>query len=149
MDRLRICRVCESNSDEKEFVWRHIGKIKQNICRDCQKRKSKEHYYANKESYIARNKKRAKHKQEYVINYLENNPCVDCGEQNIICLEFDHINRDEKSFTIGAYMGNDIRFDSKIKEEIDKCEVRCSNCHRIKTAKEVNSYRYQHINKPK
>jgi hypothetical protein len=72
-----------------------------------------------------------KHKlQVYVWNYLANNPCVDCGEKNILFLEFDHIHSKTEwvSFLIRRHASIET-----IKAEIDKCLVRCIGCHRIKT----------------
>lgn len=66
--------------------------------------------------------------------YLIEHPCVDCGENDPVVLEFDHI-RDKKAFTIGSCLHYDW---SKIENEIAKCEIRCSNCHKRKTAREQN-----------
>lgn len=82
----------------------------------------------------------------FIIEYLETHPCVQCGETNILCLEFDHIDRKNKSSEVGKLL-------SQSKEiliaEIFKCQVLCSNCHQIKTHQEINSYRWQYIQNQK
>lgn len=59
--------------------------------------------------------------------------CVDCG-YNVRPepLEFDHLPQYEKSFTIGAAVSAGTPWQA-ILEEIEKCEVVCSNCHRIRS----------------
>ena len=44
-------------------------------------------------------------------------------------MEFDHVT-DDKVFNIGARMHGSLR---QLLEEIAKCEVVCSNCHRTRT----------------
>jgi hypothetical protein len=78
---------------------------------------------------------------EKVLNHYRNHPCVDCGESRLPCLDFDHI-IGKKRFTIANVIRKGYSW-STIKEEIDKCVVRCSNCHRMKTAKEQNWYKYE------
>jgi len=72
-----------------------------------------------------------------VWEYLSTHHCVDCGESNPIVLEFDHVKgkKREKVSRLANTHGWDI-----VKKEIDKCEVRCSNCHKKKTAKTQNYY---------
>lgn len=56
--------------------------------------------------------------------------CFDCGyNADAVALDFDHV-QGEKSSPIGA---GGTRKWSTILAEIDKCVVRCANCHRIKT----------------
>jgi hypothetical protein len=74
---------------------------------------------------------------QYVWDYLKNHPCIDCGETDPIVLEFDHIQ--EKSENISLLIGLRASID-RITKEIAKCEVRCANCHRRKTARELNWY---------
>ena len=76
----------------------------------------------------------------YVFNYLKKHPCVDCGETNVLALEFDHIH--SKKFDIATALVSNINLDL-VKKEIKKCVVRCSNCHRIKTHLGMNSWRSQ------
>ncbi len=45
-------------------------------------------------------------------------------------LEFDHLRN--KNFTISHFRNSTIDLE-KIKEEIDKCDVVCCNCHRNRT----------------
>ena len=69
-------------------------------------------------------------RREFVKNYLRTHPCVDCGETDIRCLEFDHIDREQKEMWIADAiwkMGQE-----KLEAEIDKCQVRCSNHHSIR-----------------
>ena len=54
--------------------------------------------------------------------------CVGCGTDKN--LQFDHIDRTTKSFTIGKNMGYTLE---KLKAEADKCQLLCKECHQIKT----------------
>ena len=67
-------------------------------------------------------------------DYLRANPCVDCGERDIVVLEFDHV-RGEKKYNLSQMTSGAFGV-ATIQAEIEKCEVRCANCHRRKTAKD-------------
>jgi hypothetical protein len=58
--------------------------------------------------------------------YLLGHPCVDCGELDPLLLDFDHL-RDKVDDV--ATMVCNARPWSEIEAEIEKCEVRCANCH--------------------
>lgn len=53
--------------------------------------------------------------------------CIKCGERDARCLDFHHRNENEKTYSIAA-MGR--RAWTVIEQEITKCDVICSNCHR-------------------
>lgn len=89
-----------------------------------------------KKSSISRNKDT----RQFVFEYLKKNPCVDCGETNVLALEFDHVH--SKKFNIGNALNSNTAM-ALLKKEIKKCVVRCSSCHRIKTHLEINSWRFQ------
>jgi hypothetical protein len=60
--------------------------------------------------------------------------CQDCGEHFIGypgVLDFDHV-RGEKAFVLGDSSGRNI---GSVIAEVEKCDVVCSNCHRIRTAR--------------
>ena len=65
------------------------------------------------------------------VEFLLKHPCVDCGENDIIVLEFDHILPKVKTVTKRVSAGQ--RW-AKVQEEIDRCQVRCCNCHRRRHA---------------
>jgi hypothetical protein len=65
-------------------------------------------------------------------------PCVDCGESDPLVLEFDH--REDKRAQIVDLMRNHAQW-SDVLKEIEKCDVRCANCHRRRTAKVRGHYR--------
>jgi|TARA_R100000278_G_C5410870_1_gene143022 hypothetical protein len=98
------------------------------------------HYKENKKKIIsrssARNKRQKKKNKEFVYRVKRRYNCVDCGESNPIVLEFDHV-RGEKKKAIADMVVNYYSIKT-IKEEMRKCEIRCANCHRIKTSERKN-----------
>lgn len=73
-----------------------------------------------------------------ILDYLRAHPCVDCGERDPVVLDFDHLR--DKVKNISAMLRH--RWDAVL-AEIDKCEVVCANCHRRRTARRANSFRYR------
>ncbi len=63
--------------------------------------------------------------------YKASHGCLDCGIRDPLVLEFDHVN-DDKEFNIGTDGTKTVSM-SKILLEMQKCEVVCANCHRIRT----------------
>ena len=73
-------------------------------------------------------------KQKMALDYL-GGECVDCGyNENPRGLQFDHV-RGVKSCNVGTMFI--CRSWEAVKEELDKCELRCGTCHAIKTSVET------------
>jgi len=69
----------------------------------------------------------------FMYRYLRFCKCIDCGVKDPRVLQFDHV-RGEKKDPVSSlvYSGKSM---IRIKDEIRKCEIRCANCHTIKTHK--------------
>jgi len=66
---------------------------------------------------------------QWLNNYKKQRGCGRCGTTDPRVLDFHHKDGKNKEFTVGAFrrvVGLD-----RIKEEIEKCEIVCANCHRI------------------
>jgi len=85
-------------------------------------------YQAHKEEVMERRKKRQPDIREWYKNYKGILCCADCGEKHPACLQFHHKNKEEKHFNI-AEVADRASSIKALKEEIDKCEVLCVNCH--------------------
>jgi transcription elongation factor Elf1 len=72
-----------------------------------------------------RNKKAIR---QWLRRYKKNKTCFICGEDHPACLEFHHEDPNFKNGTISNMISR--YSDEEIKEEILKCKVVCSNCHR-------------------
>ena len=71
----------------------------------------------------------------YLAQYLRDlktkTPCVDCGiNYPYYVMDFDHV-RGVKQANVMELVSTLSK--KKIDEEIAKCEIVCSNCHRIRT----------------
>jgi hypothetical protein len=75
-----------------------------------------------------------------ILAYLSENPCVDCGETDIRCLEFDHRGSDVKVGDVTRLVNNLVAW-HRVEAEIAKCDVRCANCHRRVMAERGKSWR--------
>ena len=66
---------------------------------------------------------------------LDAGHCMDCNmevnDRTIVCFDLDHRDPQEKSFTI-SYM-IDRASPNDIRDELQKCDVVCRNCHALRT----------------
>ena len=101
------------------------------------------HYENNTAYYIAKAMRRKKTylNQTYtmILEYFRSHPCVDCNESDPVVLEFDHIKKESKVGAVSEMIKRQMSWETILKE-IGKCEVRCANCHRRRTAKQQGWY---------
>lgn len=110
-------------------------------CKECEKARAKDRKSYNK---AAAAKSYQKHKQKVCaksrlvgdekmkkIEELKSQPCTDCGNTfPTVCMDFDHKEGETKSFNLSRARWK--RWE-EIEEELAKCELVCSNCHRVRT----------------
>jgi len=140
----KTCLGCGKEKEIGEFNYKvKVKGTRQRYCRICTRLQLRSHYERHTDYYCRkarnRNEEAKRHNQERIVAYLSEHPCVDCGEPDIVCLEFDHV-QGKKKKAIAAMLG--VYRWGIIEEEIAKCEVRCANCHRRKTAQQRGYYRY-------
>ena len=141
----KICKTCKEERDaEEDFSWEYksLG-IRQKRCKICQAELSKRHHEINKEKYneLTRLKKMRTRSQnkDRLYAYLSAHSCIDCGQADIRLLEFDHVSG-EKTGGLAHFLSWGFNW-STIEAEIAKCEIRCANCHRIKTIEQGKGWR--------
>lgn len=97
--------------------------------RECHKR----YYLKNKQLYKEKNIRRRKELINFVFS-LKQKPCMDCGKQYPpYVMDFDHRDKKTKLASINSMVNFHSYSKTKILEEIEKCDLVCSNCHRIRT----------------
>lgn len=116
------CKLCAT---ERTKRWKRKGNLKEQAARKKKLKLSRQ---------FCRKRNRT-----FVFDYLKAHPCVDCGETDPIVLEFDHV-RGKKSSNVGQLMNSTYSLDT-LQKEIDKCDVRCANCHRRRTSIGQNWYK--------
>lgn len=112
-------------------------------CRACQNAHRAARYKANtqeRERITSNTRAAREHRKTLRDDYLATHPCVDCGEADIVVLEFDHV-RGEKEFNISEAVFQQVS-EERLRAEIAKCDVRCANCHRRATAQRAGWRRY-------
>jgi hypothetical protein len=128
---LTITRSCKDCGELKECRWDYTfsqtGKPEYNTrCIECSRvysAKNQRNRSKNRNEY--RRKKIIERKRK-AVEYLGGS-CSRCGyNKSLVALTFHHRNPEEKENTIGA-----LREQSwdKLKEELDKCDLLCFNCH--------------------
>jgi DNA-directed RNA polymerase beta' subunit len=139
---MKKCSKCKEIKPESDFSFKNkVTNLLHKQCKECTRILIKNHYNENREYYLnkahERNHKIKVETDNYLKEYLLNNPCIDCGESNIVVLEFDHTNKFKKFKAVSSLVRH--RYPIEIvKREVAKCEVRCANCHRKKTANDFN-----------
>ena len=136
----KTCSTCKETKPFSDFNKRACNKHDgyQSRCRVCANKAQKEHYYNNKQYYTDKRARRRKQVRAWLQSFKEGKACLDCGETfPVVCMDFDHT-EDNKLFNISR----DGLSKSKkaLLKEMAKCEIVCSNCHRIRTYNRKQNY---------
>jgi hypothetical protein len=142
----RVCTKCGLEKPQEEFPFKNtLRNIRHAVCKDCTAQRSSQRYYSDPQLHIQKvNQSRGNYldnNAQYVLDYLNQHPCVDCGESNPVLLEFDHRPGVHKVERVSQMVAGGYSLE-RIISEIEKCDVRCANCHRRKTAEERGWFRY-------
>ena len=89
-------------------------------------------YIKSKDIYVDRNEQRKNKRRKFVWQYKLDHPtCVDCNvDYPPPVLDFDHLR--DKVANISEMVKTATPMEVLLKE-IAKCEIVCSNCHRMRT----------------
>lgn len=143
---MKVCLLCHQPKEVEEFPFRTTLIYKQktykyrvSYCKDCRSTYGKNHHAKNRKACQDSKRNRIERNRNHILDYLKSNPCVDCGESDVIVLDFDHISGTKRA-GVCAMAQNGVGLEV-LKEEISKCEVRCCNDHRRRTMAVGNQWR--------
>jgi len=128
MSQLKECKECKELKLLEHFDNNSRGYVA--LCKPCRRERNRR-YYSTRRIDI----------KEWLFDYLSQNPCVDCGESDPMRLQLDH--KVDKKFVIGKSFVGKSKSLADVQSEIAKCDVRCANCHQVKTHGEQNTWKYQ------
>lgn len=134
---IKRCFRCQQDKNIDDFnkaSSRADGRA--SACKKCNQEYLKKHYHSNKEYYIQKSKKTRAANRERISKIKEENPCTDCGNfYPAVCMDYDHVS-DDKVTTVSVMVSS--KSLTSIMKEIEKCELVCANCHRIRTHKRLS-----------
>jgi hypothetical protein len=107
-------------------------------CRDCFSEYFKARGKLHRQQANASRQRRRAAAKAFIDEYLRSHPCIDCGERDLLVLEFDHVGPKAASLSVLAFDGMSLE---RIRKEIAACEVVCVNCHRCRSAERGGSWR--------
>ena len=143
---MKKCNRCNTEKPLTEFNKKRKSGV-QPYCRPCQGEYQRANYEAVRpstlENIYENRDRRKKTIRAFLAEYYMTHPCVDCGEDDITVLDFDHLL--EKNFGMNKAI-SDVMPIERIKAELEHGEVRCSNCHRKITAERTRNWRWRYKN---
>lgn len=138
MELKKVCRKCKKEKLLTDFHQKTESKDgRGTMCKNCYIPYRRNIYLKNYKYERKRNNDRKKYLLDLVIKIKIEEGCVDCGIKDSRILDFDHVDKNNKIASV-CKLVNSGTSEQKILDEIKKCEVRCANCHRIKTAIDFN-----------
>lgn len=140
---MKRCPMCKQLLPFEAFAKRTAKNRPSSYCRECQRIYCRAHYIRNaalhKSRRMVNTKRYRQRNRKLMIGYLKDHACVDCGEDDILVLDFDHA-PGTKTADVSVLVGRGASWE-RIEREMAKCVVRCANCHRRKTAIDFGWYK--------
>lgn len=149
---VKACRICKLQKDETEFYLRKDTgnpNLRRRTCKQCLAERNRLNLEADggeanrlkcQAYYNAHRQETAEYNHEQVvlkrrmIADAKAKPCTDCGrEYPHYVMDFDHVPGRGQKVAGVSRMVNGSYSVASVEAEIKKCDLVCSNCHRIRT----------------
>lgn len=89
------------------------------------------YYQANKMKFAASEKEKRDSFREKIDALKLERGCADCGYcEHAVALDFDHLPGTTKLYSVSRMASHTW---DRVEIEMKKCEIVCSNCHRVRT----------------
>lgn len=125
----KLCTKC--NVSKPLIEWnKHSKRGTQTYCRECSRAFDKEYYKHNTSQRQEKIRLHREQQRALISEYVgevKKAGCKLCDEDEPCCLDFHHIR--DKEFSMGNATNRGVSL-SRVKSEIEKCVLVCSNCHR-------------------
>lgn len=135
---MKVCCTCKVDKPLDDYYnnkSKSDGKSYQ--CRECKSGYNKSWYTRNKKKHkadVVQNNNKYKYAARSIVNKIKENPCMDC---NIVfpeeCMDFDHVKGKKYANISTIVNGKRTVSLAVLHKELLKCELVCSNCHRMRT----------------
>lgn len=157
MEDVFECVACKETKNKSEFYKRTSRpKGVSSNCKLCEKKRYNNYVKHNKEkrvtitnnwksnnpekvkAYWRKYNKETSEKLSAILRPLKDKPCMDCNQSYpYYVMDFDHRDPSTKVACVGHI--HKFRTEEKLLKEIEKCDLVCSNCHRVRTYKRNHS----------
>jgi hypothetical protein len=127
----KTCSKCKVSKPLSDFNFRNAAAgLYQSYCKECGNKLTRSHYRNNKRQYLDRNL-RSYLKRRELVRQIKSRACADCGIQYpFYVMDFDHREGETKEYELNRV---DRMTTRALLREIEKCDVVCANCHRVRT----------------
>ncbi len=135
----KYCPKCNLTKETSEFYQRktHRSGEYYEKCKDCFKNRGRNYYHQNHDKQLKLaliRKEKYRTERRIWLARLKDKPCCDCGiKYPPHVMDFDHRDSDIKIGSISWLAFHDTANLEKIILEIEKCDLVCANCHRMRT----------------
>lgn len=134
---MRYCYRCDTDKPVEAFgVNRAMDDGLMKFCKECANaylREWKLRNPGNVRTHGRAEGRKGRASARAHVNAIKSGPCMDCGGVFPPCaMDFDHV-RGHKVDDISRQVSRGKWSIERIDEEIAKCDLVCSNCHRVRT----------------
>ncbi len=137
---VKYCPKCMLDKELSEFYQRkkHRAGEYYERCKDCMRSRGRNYYHINHERQLMlalqRKERYRQERKRFIEKLKQGKPCLDCKRLfPPYVMDYDHKEGNLKVASISWMVLHDTSNLEKIKLEIEKCELVCANCHRIRT----------------
>lgn len=127
---IKACTKCGRELPLEEFAFKNKEKgTRHSWCKGCKNEYTVHHYNRNLDKYLAKAHNHKDKIRGFIRTLKEQNPCMDCKQYfPYYVMDFDH--KGDKQFNVSRMFNLAL---NRVIAEIDKCDIVCANCHRVRT----------------